>query len=172
MKKLIKKISKPRTSIEVMEDMIFAYDILSGQVNKLENNRMLAITITHTIARHEKDLRHILTNKLFNRIHNDYKNSFNHINYLFVIEYPEVVSKGNYLPTNVGIHTHIIVNTSIPEETIKYYINNSTKGDVHIDDITNRKDRDNYINYMIKQGKTNYLTDNNYNYKIDLICRN
>jgi hypothetical protein len=170
MKKLIKKIPKNRNSKEVMEDMRYAFDVLISQVNKLQNNKMLSITITHTIAKHEKDLRHILTNGLFNTIHKDYKNSVEHINFLYVIEFPEVVSKGEYLPTNIGIHTHMVVNTSIKKETIEYYINNSTKGDVYIEDITKRLDRDNYINYMIKQGKTNILTDDNYNYKIDLIC--
>jgi hypothetical protein len=170
MKKLIKKITKERTSQEVIKDMIYAFDVLLSQVDKLKNNKMLAITITHTIAKHESDLRHLITNKLFNTIHQDYKNTKEHINYLFVIEYPEVITKGEYLPTNCGIHTHIVVNTSLPKEIIEYYINKSTKGDVFIEDITKRNDRENLINYMIKQGKMNYLTDINYNYKIDLIC--
>lgn len=170
MKKLIKKTPKFRNSKEVMEDMRYAFDVLISQVDKLQNNKMLSITITHTRAKHEKDLRHILTNGLFNTIHKDYKKSVEHINYLYVIEFPEVVSKGEYLPTNIGIHTHIVINTSIKKETIEYYINNSTEGDVYIEDITKRLDRNNYINYMIKQGKTNILTDDNYNYKIDLIC--
>lgn len=168
MRKLIKKINKERTSQEVIMDMIYAFDVLLSQVDKLKNNKMLAITITHTIAKHEKDLRHLITNKLFNTIHQDYKNSNEHINYLFVIEYPEVVSKGNYLPTDCGIHTHIVINTSIPDENIIFYINQSLKGDVYIENITKRDDRNNYINYMIKQGKKNLLTNDNYNYKITI----
>jgi hypothetical protein len=168
MRKLIKKTTKERTSQEVIKDMIYAFDVLLSQVDKLKNNKMLAITITHTIAKHESDLRHLLTNKLFNTIYQDYKNTNEHINYLFVIEYPEVVSKGHYLPTDCGIHTHIVLNTSIHSENIKFYINQSLKGDVYIEDITKRDDRNNYINYMIKQGKKNLLTNDNYNYKITL----
>lgn len=170
MRKLIRKTPKERTSEEVIRDMRYAFDILISQVDKLQNNKMMAITITHTIAKHECDLKHLLTNKLFNTIHKDYKMTNEHINYLFVIEYPEVITKGDYLPTNCGIHTHIVVNTSIPKETIEFYINQSTKGDVYIEYITKRSDRDNFVNYMIKQGKRNYLTDKNYNYKIDMIC--
>jgi hypothetical protein len=168
MNKLVKKIPKERTSKEVIIDMVYAFDVLLSQVDKLRNNKMLAITITHTIAKHETDLKHILTNKLFNSIHQDYKKSKEHINYLFVIEYPEVISKGHYLPSNCGIHTHIVVNTSLPIETLKFYINQSTRGDVYIEDITDRDDRNNYINYLIKQGKRNLLTNDNYNYKITL----
>ena len=170
MKKLIKKTKKERNSQEIVKDMIYAFDVLISQVDKLKNNRMYAITITHTIAKHESDLCHLITNRLFNTIHRDYKKTEEHLNYLFVIEYPEVITKGDYLPTNCGVHTHIAVNTSITKETIEYYINQSTKGDVYIEDITKRNDRDNFVNYMIKQGKRNYLTDKNYNYKIDVIC--
>lgn len=170
MNKLIKKISKYRTSNDVMNDMTYAFDLLTRQSDTIKNNKMLSITITDTIAKHEKDLQHLLTNKLFNRIHRDYKHTTEHINYLFVIEYPEVVSKGQYLPTKIDTHTHIVVNTSIPKEIIEYYINYSTKGNVYIEDITKRLDRNNYINYLIKQGNNNLLTDDNYNYKIDIIC--
>jgi hypothetical protein len=169
MNKLIKKISKTRSSDEVIQDMKYAYSLLLQQHRNNDQNRLLSITITHTIAKHEKDLRHILTNGLFNTIHKEYKNTIEYINYLFVIEYSKVISQGKHLVNNISIHTHMVVNTTLPTKTIEYYINNSTKGDVYIEDISKREDKEQYINYITKQGRNKLLTDDHYNYKINMI---
>jgi len=167
--KLIKKTNRHRTSTEVISDLLHSYDILINQKRfpKRKNN-VYAITITHTNTKHEKDFHFTLKNKLFNRIHKRYSDTNEHINYLFVIEYSGVISRGKYLPTKCDIHTHIVVTTSLPYEIIKGYIDKAIIGDTYMEDITLRDDRFNYINYLTKQGKTNLLTNDNYNYKITL----
>jgi hypothetical protein len=169
--KLIKKTNKERTTPEVIEDMKYAYETLINQKRFPTNqNQTLSITITDLKCGHEKDLKFQLTNLLFNTIHKEYRMSLEHLNYFFVIEYSEVISKGNYIPTKWDIHTHIVVNTSIPQQTIEYYINNTfRKSDIYIENITQRDDKANYINYLTKQGlENNILSDDSYNYKICL----
>ena len=167
--KYISKSKDPKTTQMVMNDMKYAFDILIHQKRFLtSNNTFYAITITHTLAKHEKDLNFILNNNLFNKINSEYRHSKEHLNYLYVIEYPEKVSKGIELPDNSNIHTHIVINTSIPLKTIEYYIQNAfRKLNLYVENITKRNDKENYINYLIKQGKeNNYLTNDSYNYKI------
>jgi hypothetical protein len=163
---IIKKDNSNKTSSEISNDIINAFTKLVKQKDSEKSIKMLSITITDTIAKHNKDLRHLLTNSLFNSIHKDYKNTIEVINYLFVIEYPEIISKGKLLPNNCNVHSHIILNTTLSKDVIEYYIQQSTKGDIYIEDISNRNDRDNYVNYLIKQ--SNLFTNDNYNYKITM----
>jgi len=177
MNKTIKKIPKYRTSSEIIDDMKFAYSHLISQMRKRKKKRLIAVTITHTDSKHEKDLKHKLTNNVFNTIHKDYSNRYknkDYINYLFVIEYPEIISKGELIPNKekVDIHSHIVINTSISSQEIEFYFNNLIKGNIKVDDISDRTDNETYINYLIKQAKNNILTDDNYNYKINLINQN
>ena len=171
--KLIKKTILHNNTEDIERDLRFAFNKLIYQEKFPVNyNRTLSITITHTNSKHLKDLRYTLTNLLFNKIHKDYQNTLEHINYLYVIEYSEVVSKGNFVPNRCDIHTHIVVNTSIPQETIEYYSNNLFSSDrdnlmnevVRIEDITKRTDKYDYINYLLKQ--KHIFTTDNYNYKI------
>jgi hypothetical protein len=115
-------------------------------------------------------LRFNLTNKLFNKIHKDYKQTFEIVNYLYVIEYPTKVSMGNLIPDNCIPHTHIILETTLPIDVIRNYIktifNIKKKKDIYIENITKRNDKLNYVNYLTKQ--INILTDDNYNYKINI----
>jgi hypothetical protein len=127
---------------------------------------MLSITITDTVAKHLTDLRHLITNSLFNTINKKYNKTNEIVNYLFVIEYPESVSKGKIIPSNCNVHSHIILNTTLSKEVIKDYIQQSTKGDIYIEDITKRNDRNNYVNYLVKQIQV--FTNENYNYKITI----
>jgi hypothetical protein len=171
--KLIKKTTHYTETKDIERDLRFAFNRLINQNNFPCNyNRTLSMTITHTNSKHLLDLRYTLTNLLFNKIHKDYKNTLDHINYLYVIEYSEVVSKGLFVPNKCDIHTHIVVNTSIPKETIEYYSNNVFQTEAHkpleelvkIEDITKRSDKYNYINYLLKQ--KHLFTTDNYNYKI------
>lgn len=126
---------------------------------------ILSITITNTNCKTTEELKFYLTNKLFNRIHKENKHSFDVLNYLFVIEYPTKVSMGNQIPDNCDVHTHIVLGTTLLPQQIEYYIQTTFRNpNIHIEDITKRNDKNNYINYLIKQ--KDYLTDNNYNYKI------
>jgi hypothetical protein len=173
--KLLKKQTTYKSTKEIEQDLRYAYKNLIEQKKFPSNyNKTLSITITHTNAKHIADLKFKLTNQVFNKIHSEHKNSLHHINYLYVIEYSEVISKGNFMPKSLDFHTHIVLNTSIPQESIEYYFNcfyshksHLIKKDIMIEDITRRTDKANYINYLLKQ--IHLFTSDNYNYKISLV---
>lgn len=156
-----KKLITSNTN-EVVKDLRYAYELLCHP--KYVKN-LYAITITDTNTKHEKDLSFTISNKVFNKLNKEYKTI---LNYLFVIEYNEIVSLGIYIPDKVKVHTHIVVNTDINVETIKDRFNYVFPySDIYFEDITLRNDRDIYINYLTKQGVRNkILTSDNYNYKI------
>lgn len=159
---LLKKKNNPKTAQMIADDIRYSFNKLTSQ-----NNPILSITINNTECKTAEELRFILTNRLLNRIHKDYKQSFEIINYLFVIEYPTKVSIGNLIPETCIPHTHIILETTIPENTIEYYIQTTFRNcDIYIENITKRNDKNNYANYLTKQ--INLLTNDNYNYKINI----
>ena len=173
--KVIKHISKDKknktTDIAVRE-LMGIYEIWLGQKDyPTTGNKTYHITITHTHAKHEEGLHFILTNNLFNRINRDYRYSLDYLNYIFVIEYPEVISQGKLIPKNCDVHAHIVLNTSIHKETLGYYLHSTfdNKAHIRIDDTTTRNDKGEFIKYLTKQAKENrFLTDRSYNYKISL----
>jgi hypothetical protein len=158
---ILNKKKSIKTTQMIANDIVYSFNKLTSQ-----NNPILSITINNTNCKTAKELRFNLTNRLFNKIHRDYKQET--INYLFVIEYPTIISMGNFIPNSCKPHTHIILETTLPIEVINKYIITifeiSNKEDVYIEDITNRDDKKNYINYLTKQLK--YFTDDSYNYKI------
>lgn len=159
---LIKKKNTPKSTQTIVDDIIYSFNKITSQ-----NTPIYAITITNTNCKTTEELRFHLTNKLFNRIHKDYKQSLEVLNYSFVIEYPTKVSMGNQIPDNCEVHTHLILGTTISKEHIEYYIQTTFRNpDILIEDITKRDDKMNYANYLIKQ--KHLLTDDNYNYKIKL----
>ena len=144
---LIKKKNTPKSTQTIVDDIIYSFNKITSQ-----NTPIYAITITNTNCKTTEELRFHLTNKLFNRIHKDYKQSLEVLNYSFVIEYPTKVSMGNQIPDNCEVHTHLILGTTISKEHIEYYIQTTFKNpDILIEDITKRDDKMNYANYLIKQ---------------------
>lgn len=144
----------------IVDDIRYGFDKIVSQ-----NHSIFSITITDTDCKTTEELKFYLTNKLFNRIHKENKHSHEALNYLFVIEYPTKVSIGNQIPDNCEVHTHIVLGTTLLPQQIEYYIQTTFRNpNVYIEDITKRNDKENYINYLIKQKV--YLTDSNYNYKI------
>ncbi len=167
---LVKKKNTNKTTKMIVDDMNYSFTKIIAQ-----NDPILAITITNTGCRSQEELRFQLTNKFFNRLHKDYKETLNTLNYLFVIEYPEKLSQGNMIPDNLNVHTHIVLGTTLSKSIIIDYIKNTFKKlidfdkDIYIEDITNRNDKHNYINYLTKQSMiNNYFTNDSYNYKINL----
>jgi hypothetical protein len=159
---LLKKKNNPKTDQMIADDIRYSFQKLTSQ-----NNPILSITINNTDCKTAEELRFNLTNKLFNKIHKDYKQTPEIINYLFVIEYPTKVSMGNLIPESCKPHTHIILETTLPENIIEYYIQTTFRNmDIYIENITKRDDKLNYANYLTKQ--INILTDDNYNYKINI----
>ena len=148
-------------TIQIIED-----DIRYG-IKKImaKNNPIYHFTISNTDVYSAKQLRFILTNKIFNRIHKDYKKSYEFLNYIFVIEYPEKVSRGNLIPDDCEVHSHIIIETSLLPQQIDFYIKTTFRNsDVFSERIDKRNDKHNFVNYLLKQ--KHLFTDNNYNYKI------
>lgn len=157
---LLKKKNNPKTTQMIADDIRYSFQKLTSQ-----SNPILSITINNTDCKTAEELRFNLTNRLFNKIHKDYKQTPEIINYLFVIEYPTKVSMGNLIPESCKPHTHIILETTLPKNIIEYYIQSTFRNvDVYIENITKRDDKLNYANYLIKQ--IHILTDDNYNYKI------
>jgi hypothetical protein len=159
---LLKKKNNPKTTQMIADDIIYSFQKLTSQ-----NNPILSITINNTGCKTAEKLRFNLTNRLFNKIHKDYKQTPEIINYLFVIEYPTKVAMGNLIPESCKPHTHIILETTIPKNIIESYIQSTFRNvDVYIENITKRDDKLNYANYLTKQ--INILNDDNYNYKINI----
>ena len=164
---LIKKKTGYKTTEMIETDMRYGFSKIMSQ-----NQPIYSITINNKTHKTPKELRFTLTNLFFNRIRKYYKLEENILNYFFVIEYPEVVSRGNFMIDEVNVHSHIILATRLSEETLKYYIETIFDDDdevlekdwYKIDPIHKREDRNSIINYLLKQ--LPLFTDDNYNYKI------
>lgn len=156
----ITKNKQPKSIDKIVDDITYSFSKLTSQKNPI-----LSITINDTGCKTKEELRFHLTNKFFNKIKRDYKATPEILNYLFVIEYPTKVSMGNLIPDSCIPHAHIILETTIDEKTVEYYIHDSFRTpDIYIENITKRNDRNNYLNYLLKQ-KDLFDTDS-YNYKI------
>jgi hypothetical protein len=132
------------------------------------------LTISNTNFTEPKQLQ-FLIRTFFNKIKNDYRFSFEKTNYLSVIEYPEIVSRGNMIPVNCKVHTHIVLETDLKPCVIEYYANiifNTDEvlycknGWYDLEKISDRDDKNQLINYLTKQ--KDIFTDDNYGYKIEL----
>lgn len=159
---IIKKNNEPKSIEMIVADITYSFTKLIAQKNPI-----LSITIKDTLCKTKEELRFNLTNKFFNRMKREYKNTPEIFNYLFVIEYPKMVATGNFIPTTCVPHAHIILETTIPSKTVEFYAQDCFKtDDIKIDPINKRTDKENYINYLTKQ---RHLFDNDtYNYKITI----
>lgn len=172
---IIKKNKGFKTTQMIEDDIRYSFHKILSQ-----NHPIYSITISNTLIKSSEELRFSLTNKLFNRIHKDsltnklfnridkdYKNSYEVINYLFVIEYPEKISRGNFLPDKCDVHAHIVMGTNIQPQHIEYYMQTTfPNSSIFTKKIDDRNDKENLVNYLIKQKAL--LTDDNYNYKINI----
>ena len=78
---LLKKNNAPKTTQMIEDDIRYSFSKITSQ-----NNPIYSITINDTGCKTTEELRFILTNKFFNRIFKDYKNSFEKLNYLHQIK--------------------------------------------------------------------------------------
>lgn len=153
---IIKSSNSYKTLEEIKTDITCSFNKIISQ-----NTPIYFITITDIPAKSARDLKFKLTNNLFNNIN---KRTRIKSNYLFVIEYPKKVSCGNLIPDRLDTHSHIILSTTLPQQVIQYYIENSFKNpNIDIQNITERSDKHQLVNYLLKQ---NLLTNDNYKYKI------
>jgi hypothetical protein len=161
---IITKNKTLKTTESILSDIVYGFNNLISQNHPIYN-----ITINKTGCKTKEELRFYLTNKLFNKIKNDFKNSDEVINYFFMIEYPTKVSMGNQIPETCEVHVHIVLGTTLTEQTIKKYILDTFQiqtDKVYIKDITQRDDKHNFVNYLTKQ--RNYITTDSYNFKIKI----
>lgn len=148
-------------NINISDDIRKAFSIL------VKKPVLYHITISKTKSKHTADLRYTLTNKLFNALNKQYRHLNYSLDYLFVIEYAGAISKEEEEINGLGEHAHIIVHTSIPSVYIKKQIDIAFnyRHNSLIDNISNRSDKENLVNYILKQEKL--LSKENYNYKIN-----
>lgn len=116
-----------------------------------------------------KEVNFLLKNKLMNYIWKDNRSSFHIINYLFVIEYPEIITNPSlkYFENidKIDYHAHLIINTTLPKLTLEYYIKTLLENnDVDFQNITKRKDMEKLSGYLTKQSE--FLTTDSYEYKL------
>ena len=156
-----------------MDDIRYGFDCLISQTQKNDTkSSIIKFDINYTNSKHTKDLNFKLTNKVFNSLHKQFY--YEKLNYLFVIEYNEILSRGNYLIDDldeVRVHTHIVVDTTIPLTILQKKFKNvlGKQSDIYSENITKRNDKNIYINYLVKQNReNNYLTFNSYNFKINM----
>jgi hypothetical protein len=163
---IITKNKTLKTTESILIDIRYGFNNIIAQNHPIYN-----ITINNTGCKTKVELRFYLTNKLFNKIKNVYKDSDEVINYFFMIEYPTKVSIGNQIPETCEVHVHIVLGTTLTDQTIKNFIEDTfpkLKGTdkIYIKDITKRDDKQNFVNYLTKQ--RNYITIDSYNFKIKI----
>ena len=163
---LIKKKTGYKTTEMIENDMRYGFNKIMSQ-----NLPIYAISINNKTFTSTKELRFTLTNRFFNKIRKCYKFEDTILNYFFVIEYPELLSRGNYMIEDINVHCHIILATRLSIETLKFYIEmifeNEQEEWYKIEPIHRRDDKMTMIDYLLKQ--LPLLTDDNYNYKINTI---
>lgn len=171
--KLIKKKSKQMITdtLSIVNDINYGFECLMSQNGKNNvNSDILKFDLSFTNSKHKEDLYFKLTNKLFNSMRKHFFND--KLNYLFVIEYNEILSKGNYELdelNDVRVHCHVVLDTTLPESIFRENIKKvfGLESDVYFDELNDRVDKHQYNNYLTKQGReNNYLTYKSYNYKI------
>ena len=172
---MINKDYKLKTKDEIDNDITKSFIDLIRDTN---TSSIIKIDLTKTNDKSIKEYNFRLR-KMFNTIRK--KHSDKKIDYLFVIEIPENISNTKYMITNneIKYHSHIVLNTNISvidllkemkiyfNELKTYYIykpyTKKTDSDLYLEEITNRPDKKDYYNYLIKQ---HTLTNYSYNYKI------
>lgn len=165
---LIKKDkSRILEGIDAENEIRYGFKHLLSQSKEYDKSEITKIDLTYTNAKHREDLNFKLSNKIFNSIRKQHSQE---INYLFIVEYPEIISKGNYMIDQldqIKVHAHIIINTTIPINIIEKKIVDvlGNECDIYSENITKRNDKENYINYLVKQNK--YINSKSYNFKIN-----
>lgn len=167
-----KKKEEITDTFNVVDDIRYGFECLMSQTLKEPTkSNIIKFDINYTNSKHKEDLNFKLTNKVFNSLHKQFY--YEKLNYLFVIENNEIISRGNYLLDDldeVGVHTHIVIDTTIPFSILQKKLVDvlGKQSDIYSENITNRNDKIFYINYLIKQNKHNkYLTLKSYNFKVN-----
>lgn len=157
-----------KTPQMIESDIIYGFNKIMSQKRPI-----YFLTISNTRFTEPKHLQ-FLIRTFFNKIKNDYRFSFEKTNYLYVIEYPEKVSRGNMMVDDCRLHTHIILETDLRPDVIEYYSKTIFQNDevlysyddwYVLEKISDRNDKNLLINYLLKQMEM--FNDLNYDYKIN-----
>lgn len=163
----IKKNNNHKTTPEIQGDIQMAFDILLKE-NEKRKSKFYHAVIKQTEAKHDRDLSFMLTNKLFNRLNKETQNTFEVLNYIFVVEYSKVNSLGLRVTNDLGMHSHIAISSTLPKELIHFYIQSTfpRSRDIYFEDVSGNTNKEGLARYFLKQ---KYLLCNDgYNYKITL----
>lgn len=171
---MIKKNYLIKDRISITNELINAYDTMLSNQRK-NHSQLIKIDLTNTNSNEEKKYNFELRVMLDNLRKSIIKNNQS-LNYIYVIELAEEISKGINLTTNkIKYHSHLILETNLNTNEIINSIKSKFKtvksfsfvknqnADCYIEDITNRNDKENYINYLLKQRDINNYS---YNFKI------
>jgi hypothetical protein len=158
-------LKKSKNTTDYVSDITKAFTILS------KRNKLYHITLEGIPTPHIQDLSFQLTNNFFNRINKDHRNPYDHVNFLFVLEYGGIISKNKVYGSkinNLGIHAHCIVDTSLSQAQLEFYVNTAFERipDYKIDNISNSTTKDGLLDYLLKQNVSGLMTISSYNYKI------
>ncbi len=175
--KIITKNKDHKTLNEVKNDIRYSFDYILAK-NKLKHQKqtLFKFDITNTKSKNTKHLNFDLKNKFLVKIERENPNEI--LDYLFVIEYDGKISIGNQEIDEVDfckVHSHLIINTTLPIDIFKNQLIKTfpvstfeidirkNNCDVYIENLSKRIDKENYINYLIKQ---DYLNEYSYNYRV------
>lgn len=166
----ISKSRAKRSYDDIIADIQNAnYILTQPHFNPKPNGNLYHVVIGKTKIDRAEVLHFNLTNNLFNRIHKEIDRDTSYINYLFILEYPKALSMGIEIPTSTELHAHIIINTNIPQSILKSKLQEKLPIDFHLyfENISDRTDNGNLVDYFTKQATINYFfTNKHYNYKI------
>ena len=140
--------------------------ILNLAFKKLDQNskNLYHIVVTDLKAKHGKDYLFKTGTYLLKPLFKEAKFQGGFLDYVNVIEYSSDISKGGFTQDikDLGLHSHIIINTSLSEKSVFHYANSVFgKGvDVFVENITNNQTRHKVYDYLQKQ--VHILSDDNY----------
>ena len=172
--RFLRHISKSRFRKSIADNMIEienVYGILTKPyLQPRPHGRLYHIVISNTKSTSARDLTFRLTHHFFNRVHRELRKTNFYLNYLFVLEYPKAVSLPMRRIESVDLHAHATINTNIPYLQLGKVLDNilNQRINYYIEDITDRADKENLVQYVTKQSRDNhFLTHDHFNYKID-----
>ena len=158
-------LKKSKDTTDYLSDITKAFTILS------KKDKLYHITLDGIPTKKIENLNFQLTNKFFNKINKHHRNPYDHVNYLFVLEYGGIISKNKVHGSkinNLGIHAHCLVDTSLSKAQLEFYINTAFEKipDYKIHNISKSTTKDGLLNYLLKQNVNGLMEKDSYNYKI------
>ena len=160
---VIKKNKKAKDFDELKGDVRRGYEALLTRCKQI-GHELYLITIERPRMA-DKEIGFNVTNRLMNNVR---KSIDGELNYLFMIEVGELISRGNFELEDLEFHVHIVVST-VNISTVKHRIDELfDDADVQVDRITDRDDKVQLVEYLLKQANANptLFQGGLYNFKV------